>query len=294
VPLSIGILGAAGIAPAAVIRPAHRRDDGTAVVAVASRRGRPEAYAREHGIATAHESYEALLADPAVDLVYNALPPSAHAEWTIAALEAGKDVLCEKPFTMSAAEAEQVVAAADRTGHRVIEAFHDFYHPLQAAVRDLVGSGRLGAVRRASAVFDGANPYSPDSIRHVPALGGGALMDLGCYPVHWLRSLFGEPQVRSASFVPNPLGVDLSITAALEFGSGVVATLESSMADDVTLRSDLEIEGDDGLLVVRNLVFPSQGHSIRLEQDGLSREWTVAGETTYDHQLAAVVAGWWS
>ena len=288
-PLSIGILGAAGIAPAAVIRPARRRDDGTAVVAVASRRGAPEAYAQEHGIARAHGSYEALLADPAVDLVYNALPPSDHAEWTIAALEADHDVLCEKPFTMDAAEAQQVVDAAARTGRRVIEAFHDFYHPLQAEVRAVVASGRLGRVHRATARFDGANPYSPDSLRHVPELGGGALMDLGCYPVHWLRTVLGEPEVVSATFAPNPLGVDLSIDAELAFASGATASLGASMADDVTLRADLVVEGDAGRLTATNLVFPSAGHSLVLEGGGVDRAWTVAGRTTYDHQLDAVV-----
>ncbi len=290
-PLSIGILGAAGIAPAAVIRPARRRDDGTAVVAVASRRGAPEAYAHEHGIARAHGSYEALLADPAVDLVYNALPPSDHAEWTIAALEAGLDVLCEKPFTMDAAQAEQVAAAAERTGRRVIEAFHDFYHPLQAEIRAVVQGGRLGRVHRATARFDAANPYAPDSLRHVPELGGGALMDLGCYPVHWLRTVLGEPEVVSATFAPNPLGVDLSIDAELAFASGATASLGASMADDVTLRADLVVEGDGGRLTATNLVFPSAGHSLVLEGGGVDRAWTVAGRTTYDHQLDAVVEG---
>jgi predicted dehydrogenase len=284
-PLKIGILGAAGIAPAAVIRPARRREDGTAVVAVASRRGTPEQYARQHGIGRAHASYEALLADD----VYVALPPSAHAEWTIAALEAGKDVLCEKPFTMTAAEADLVRAAAERTGRRAIEAFHDHYHPLEAAVRELVASGRLGTVRSVSAVFDGSNPYDATSIRHAPELGGGALMDLGCYPVHWVRSLFGEPVVHHASFTANPLGVDVAFEAALELPGGITGTIASSMAEGVTLRSDLDIEGDVGRLRVTNLVFPSQGHSIRLEIDGLPRTWTVAGEETYDHQLAAVV-----
>ena len=288
-PLQIGILGAAGIAPAAVVRPARRRDDGTAVVAVASRRGAPEAYARQHGIPRAHASYEALLADDAVDLVYVALPPSAHAEWTIAALEAGKDVLCEKPFTMTAEEAQRVADAAVRTGRRVIEAFHDHYHPLEAAVRELVAAGRLGAVRSFTAVFDGSNPYDPRSVRHAPELGGGALMDLGCYPVHWVRSLFGEPVVQQASFVPNPLGVDLSIAALLELPGGMTGSVAASMVDGVALRSELVIEGDAGRLHVSNLVFPSQGHSIRLEADGLPRTWTVAGQETYDHQLAAVV-----
>ncbi len=285
----IGVLGAAGIAPAAVIRPAMRRSDAE-VVAVASRRD-AGAYAAKHRIARAFGSYEALLADPEIDLVYNALPPSAHAEWSIAALEAGKDVLCEKPFTMDAAEAEQVVATAARTGHRVIEAFHDHYHPLQGWVRRFLASGTIGRPRTVEAVFDGANPFDPASIRHAPELGGGALMDLGCYPVHWVRSLFGEPDVTGAEATRNPLGADLTIRADLAFRSGVTGAIAASMAPDVTLRSDLTVQGERGTLTVRNLVFPSQGHSIRVEIDGLPSAFTVGGRETYDHQLDAVLDG---
>jgi predicted dehydrogenase len=179
--------------PAALLRPALRRDD--VVVAVASRRG-AQGYADRFGIERAYDSYAELLADPDLDLVYNALPPSLHAQWSIAALEAGKHVLCEKPFTRNAAEAERVVMAAERSGRRAIEAFHDHYHPLSAWVRNFLAAEGLGAVRRAEAIFNGATPFDRASIRHDPALGGGALMDLGCYPIHWLRTaLRAEPLV---------------------------------------------------------------------------------------------------
>lgn len=285
----IGVLGAAGIAPAAIIRPARRRTDAE-VVAVASRRD-GHRYAHEHGIGRVFGSYEALLEDPDIDLVYNALPPSAHAEWSIRALEAGKDVLCEKPFTMDTVEAEQVVATAARTGRRVMEAFHDHYHPLQSWIRRFLAASGIGPVRAAHAVFDGANPFDPTSIRHVPELGGGALMDLGCYPVHWLRSLFGEPTVLDAEATRNPLGADLTIQADVGFSNGISGTVAASMAAGVTLRSELTVLGERGVLQVRNLVFPSQGHSIHLEIDGLPSTSTVAGRETYDHQLDAVLDG---
>jgi predicted dehydrogenase len=288
--LGIGILGAAGIAPAAVIRPARRSPDAE-VVAVASRGGAEE-YARVHGIPRSHGSYAALVNDPEVDVVYNALPPSLHAEWTIAALEAGKDVLCEKPFALNAEEAERMLAAAARTGRRVIEAFHDHYHPLSVRMREIVASGVLGTLEHARARFDGENLYDPRSIRHDPTLGGGALMDLGCYPAHWLRTTFGaEPVVRSAIAVRNPLGADLEMTAELDFPDGMTATLATSMAEGVALDSSLEVRGSRGRLLVENIVFPSAGHRIVLEVDGVERESTVAGDTTYDHQLAALVAG---
>jgi predicted dehydrogenase len=285
---TIGILGAAGIAVNAIIWPVRRRDD-VRVGAVASRSWAKQ-YAAEHRIERAYDTYEALLADPGVDWVYNALPPSMHAEWTIAALRAGKNVLCEKPFTMTAAEATRVVATAADTGQRVIEAFHDHYHPLSGWIRSTVAAGALGRIHHAEAVFTGSTPYAPDTLRHEPALGGGALMDLGCYPVHWIRSLFGEPEVLQAAAQLNPLGADLTIEAHLTLPTGADATVSASMIEGVPLRSDLEVLGDRGLLLVRNLVFPSRGHSITVEVDGLPSSCTVAGRETYDHQLDAVLA----
>ncbi|WP_433303386.1 Gfo/Idh/MocA family protein [Actinoplanes sp. CA-030573] len=286
----IGLLGAAGIARAAVLLPVRRRDD-VVVAAVASRSGAKE-YAAEHGIERAHDAYEDLLADPGVDLVYNALPPSMHADWTIAALRAGKDVLCEKPFTMNAAQARRVVAASAETGRRVVEAFHDHYHPLSAWVRAAVAEGVLGRITRAEAVFHGSNPYVPGTLRHEPELGGGALMDLGCYPVHWLRSVFpGEPVVGATSSVANPSGADIRLRAELTFPGGVEAVVEADMTEGIALRSALTLTGERGTLLADNVVFPSAGHSITLEIDGVPRVSTVAGRTTYDHQLDAVLEG---
>ncbi|TDO51642.1 putative dehydrogenase [Kribbella sp. VKM Ac-2527] len=287
--LRIGILGAADIAVESMLLPVSRRNDAL-VVAVASRSAGAE-YARKHGIDRSYDTYEALLADPEIDLVYNALPPSAHAEWSIAALRAGKHVLCEKPFTMTAAEASRVLQAARATDRRVVEAFHDHYHPLSAWIRETVSSGRLGAVRRADAVFTGANAFVPNTLRHEPALGGGALMDLGCYPVHWLRALFGDaPQVREAKAELNPAGADRVIDARLSFDDEVEATVHASMAEGVQLRSSLSIEAERGILEVDNIVFPSAGHSIRFVLDDVPHRCTVAGRQTYDHQLEAVVA----
>ena len=155
--LRVGILGAAGIASASLIAPASRRVD-VRVVAVAARdRKRSEAFARQHNIARSYGSYTELLADPRVDLVYVALPPSLHAEWSIAALEAGKHVLCEKPFAMSAAEAELMAAAAARAERRLIEAFHDDYHPLAARISEL--STSLGPLSAVEGVFLVRNPF---------------------------------------------------------------------------------------------------------------------------------------
>jgi predicted dehydrogenase len=289
--LKIGILGAAGIAPAAIIRPAKRRDD-AAVVAVASRSASSAAsYAETHGIERSYGDYRELLADPQVDLIYNALPPSGHAEWTIAALEAGKDVLCEKPFAMNAVQARRMRKAADDTGRRLIEAFHDRYHPLSLELDAIKASGVIGDFVSLEGDFSVSNSFKPESLRHDPALGGGSLMDLGCYPVHWVRALMGEePTVDSAVATLNPMGADMSVDAALTFPSGTTARVISSM-ESTASRNSLGIVGTLGTAHIDNLVFPSRGHSITTEIDGLKRSLTVRGDETYDHQLAAVIRG---
>lgn len=291
--LRIGILGAAGIAPAAVIRPASRRTD-VEVVAVASRRQESaRQFAERHRIDRFYSDYAALLSDPGVDLVYIALPPSEHAKWSIAALEAGKHVLCEKPFAMNAGEAAQMLEAAQRTSYRLIEAFHDRYHPLSAELDAVKASGVLGEILTLRADFSSSNPFDPASLRHDPRLGGGSLMDLGCYPVHWVRAFMGEePTVVRASGTFNPLGADLSIAADLQFPSGAKALITSAMLEQPGhLNSSLEVLGTEGKLVVNNMVFPSKGHSITQSNNGLDRTWTVRGLETYDHQLEAIVNG---
>lgn len=283
----VGILGASGIAPNAVIRPVARRDD--VVVAAVGARGhaRAAAYAAAHGIPAAYGSYEELLADPAIDLVYVALPPSAHAAWTIAALEAGKHVLCEKPFTMNADEARQVLEVAARTGLRVIEAFHDRYHPLWNRAAEIVAT--LGPLQRVEGEFLVSNPYEAGAIRHEPALGGGSLMDLGCYPLTWVRSITGEePIVSSATAEWNPSGTDLSMDARLTFPSGVEGRIRSSMSSP-GLADERRAIGELGMLRVTYSVFPTAGHTITWTRDGIEHYETVSGRETYDHQLEVVL-----
>ena len=290
--LRIGILGAAGIAPAAVIRPAARRSD-VKVVAVASRReDSARQFAERHGIGRFYGDYSRLLADAEVDLVYNALPPSEHATWSIAALEAGKHVLSEKPFAMNAEEAARMIEAAHMSGYRLIEAFHDRYHPLSTELDAVKASGVLGEITGLRADFSASIPFNQASLRHDPTLGGGSLMDLGCYPVHWVRAFMGEePTVLGARATLNPLGADLSVNADLQFPSGATALVTSAMVEQPHhLNSSLEVTGTEGHLHVNNMVFPSRGHSITLTTKGLDRTWTIGGRETYDHQLEAVVS----
>ncbi|MER7638171.1 Gfo/Idh/MocA family oxidoreductase [Streptomyces sp. NPDC126522] len=200
--LRIGILGAASIAPSALIKPAQQHPR-VAVTAVAARsRPRAEAFARKHDVPVVHPTYEALLADPQIDAVYVPLPNGLHADWMLRAIDAGKHVLCEKPFTANRAEAERVAEAADaaraRTGLVVMEAFHYRHHALAARMQEIVRSGELGELRRVEAEVCFPLPRFSD-IRYDYGLAGGATMDAGCYSVHVARLLGGEtPAVTGA------------------------------------------------------------------------------------------------
>ena len=289
--IRIGILGAANIAPKAIIEPARRRTD-CRVVAVAARdAGRAEAYAAEHEIQYVAESYEALIARDDVDLVYNALPPNRHADLTIAALKAGKAVLCEKPFAMNAVEAVAMQQAALETGRPLVEAFHYRFHPAFIHVLSHIRSGHIGKILSMEADFSVAIPYRPGELRHTLETGGGALMDLGTYCVHMVRTLAGtEPSVASAECHCERPEVDISTHARLVFPGDVTASIMTSMSETVTRRIQLHVEGTKGSLTFNNPVHPHRGHTIIFQQRGQpDRTETIPGETTYDHQLAHMV-----
>lgn len=288
--LRIGILGAARVAPMAILEPAARRKDVEVVAVAAERPGSAAGFAREHGIRKAYSRYEELIADPGIDLIYNALPPHRHAALSIMALESGKHVLCEKPFAMNAAEARQMAETGERMGRKVIEAFHDRHHPVFLHLLDLAGSGRLGRIRFLKGVFNHTVPATAGEFRHSPGQGGGALMDLGCYPLHWCRSLLNEePEVISATAVITPAGVDEDITARLAFPSGVEAEIEARMSPTWDLHARFEVETERGSVVLVNSLLPHRGHSVVERIDGRLKEHTLAGGTTFDYQLEMVV-----
>ena len=164
------------------------------VVGIASRdAGRAASIAARFGIARSYGNYQALLDDPEIEAVYNPLPNHLHVEWTVKALDAGKHVLCEKPIGLNAAEAQAIVAARDRSGRRVIEAFMVRFHPQWHRVRALVRAGRIGTVRTIQSAFL-FTVLDPNNVRNRPDIGGGALYDVGCYPIVTARYVFGaEP-----------------------------------------------------------------------------------------------------
>src|SRR3990167_5747349 len=288
--IRIGILGAAKIAPPALIEPAKKRVDCQVVCVAARETGRARAYADQHGIPEIAEGYDALIARPDIDLIYNALPPHRHADLTIAALEAGKAVLCEKPFAMNAREAQRMVDAAVRNGRPLAEAFHYRFHPMFGEILTQLRSGAIGKLCAIRSDFSVAITYRPGELRHDPALGGGALMDLGCYAVHWARTVAGsEPRVTRASAKLSEHGVDLVTTAELAFEGGVTAQVRTSMAPGQRFKALLAIQGSEGALIARNPLHPSHGHSIAIRRGLSVKRYSVPGETTYDHQLAHVI-----
>ncbi len=220
-PLRWGILGVAGIAVNKVI-PAMQRAAGSQVVAIASRDlSKAQRAARDLGIASAYGSYEALLDDPDVDAVYNPLPNHLHREWTIAAAERGKHVLCEKPIGMNAREAEEMLAVRDRAGVRIQEAFMVRTHPQWEKAMDICRSGGIGKVRSYVGVFSYFNDDAAN-IRNIAAAGGGALMDIGCYLLTTARMVFGDEPSRVMGLAERDpaTGVDTLTSMILDFPSG--------------------------------------------------------------------------
>jgi predicted dehydrogenase len=251
-------------------------------------RARASAFATKHGIPRVLDSYQALVEDPDVDAVYVPLPNGLHGRWTIAALEAGKHVLCEKPFTANAEEAEQVAAAA---GDRVVmEAFHWRYHPLAQRLVDIVQGGELGTVRRIETAMCFPLPASSD-IRWNPGLAGGSLMDTGCYAVHWARTLIGtEPEVVGARAKLRAPGIDRYTQVDLRFPGGVSGLVTSSMLSARLLQMAIRVEGSAGTLKVFNPIAPQYLHRVTITGPDGTRHERVHGEATYTHQLRAFVA----
>jgi predicted dehydrogenase len=285
-PLRFGVLGAARIAPRALIEPAAENPRAHVVVVAARDPVRAAAFAKTNDIPEALSDYRSVIENPGVDAIYNALPPALHAPLCIEAVAAGKHVLCEKPFAMNARQAEDMVKAGERYGCVVMEAVHSRYHPLFLAVMEIVASGRLGRLSRLDALFTANIPATAQSLRHDPALGGGALMDLGTYCVHWCRAVAGrEPSVIGVDSRRHQSGVDLRTHAELDFGEGLTAGIDCAMDEDH--RTALSIIGSEGSLVVENPLIPHRPHKLVLTIGDRSETRTFTRRTTYAFQLDA-------
>ena len=289
--LRIGILGAAAITPRSLIAPAAEIDDIELVCIAARDRNRAKQFAAEHGVPIVHDSYEDVVTDPRIDAVYNPLQISGHKPWTIAALEAGKHVLCEKPLAMNQAEAQQIADTARRTGLVCIEGFHYWYHPVAHRMREIVQSGQLGRVLSADAHFQNTAPDTATQYRYQFELGGGATMDLGCYPLHMLRHIFqAEPEVVSARPEIVYDTIDVAMEIDLRFPGGIPAHARCRMSPGTPRSVEVNIVGEAGRMRVVDPLTPHRGHLIELELGFGRVVETLTLRPTFEFQLRAFAA----
>jgi predicted dehydrogenase len=299
-PLRIGVLGTARITATALLEPAARVPEVTVAAVAARDQARAAAYASRYGIPSAYGSYEALLADPSIDAVYNPLPNSLHGPWTLKAIAAGKHVLCEKPFASNAAEAARVAEAAAASGLVVMEAMHYRYHPLIRRLAELTAS--LGAVRHVQC-WTSFVIADPGDIRYDYALGGGALMDGGCYALDCLRLLGpGEPSVTAALADPVPVSgsgswsggaaADRSMAVRLSFPGGATGWFESAFTLDGEFRADVHVSCSDGTVWVQDFIRAHLGRLVATRDGSVVADelGSAAGDTTYTWQLRAFAA----
>jgi predicted dehydrogenase len=285
--VQIGVLGAARIAPPALIKPARENSD-VVVAAVAARDvSRAQAFAAKHGIARVHDSYEALLADPDIDAVYNPLPNGLHGKWTRAALAAGKHVLCEKPFTANAAEAREIAELAAQSDRVVMEAFHYRYHPLTLRIEEIIASGELGKLQHVEAALCFPLPRSSD-IRYNYSLAGGATMDAGCYAIHMVRTFGGStPEVVSAQPKLRDPEIDRAMTADVRFAEGHTGRIRCSMWSARLLDISAHVVGDRGELRALNPVLPQMFHRLSVRSADGKRVERFPRRASYAYQLDA-------
>jgi len=259
------------------------------VVAIGSREPeRAAAQARALDIPRAHGSYEALLADPEVEAVYIALPNSLHAEWSVRALQAGRHVLCEKPFSRRPADVTHAFDTANSTGLVLAEAFMWRHHPQARRLVELLG--RIGEVRLVRASFSFLLERTGD-IRLQAALDGGALMDVGCYCVSATRLVAGEPLAVSAQLIPGGDGVDVRLVAWLRFADEVLATIDCGL--DMAARDELEVTGTHGVLWLDD-PWHARVPAIELRHEGTLERIAIEPLNPYACELedfAAAVAG---
>ncbi|MGW5386327.1 Gfo/Idh/MocA family protein [Nocardia sp. NPDC003963] len=285
----IGVLGAAAITPAAVLAPAASTAD-IEVVAIAARDPeRARHFADKHGIPVVHDSYAEMVDDPGIDAIYNPLPIALHGMWTRTAVAAGKHVLVEKPFAANAFEAQAVAAvAAQRHDRVVMEGMHYRYHPVAEKAVAIVRSGELGEILSIEAWMCTPNPPNRNP-RWQYALGGGALMEVGCYPVHLSRTLGGEPRVTAAQAVLHTPQVDRSIRADMEFPNGATGRLTASMWSHRLLAIGARVLGTDGELRISNPFAPMLWNRISVRHGARWRHERLTRQHTYLFQLAAFV-----
>ncbi|RPI92469.1 MAG: gfo/Idh/MocA family oxidoreductase [Chloroflexi bacterium] len=250
------------------------------LLAVASRtQEAADNYAREMKIPRAHGSYEALLADPEIDVIYNSLPNHLHAEWTIKAVEAGKHVLCEKPIALNVDDVDAIKAAARKHGRVVAEAFMYRHHPQTLKVQELVQSGSLGTLR----LIRGSFSYilnGEGNIRVDPSMGGGSLWDVGCYPISYARSVIGQNPLEVFGWqVTGPTGTDDTFIGQLRFDHDVYTQFDCSFI--MSFRALMEFVGSEGMLSIPESYKPYTNETIYLTRGEKTETIKVKGQELY-------------
>ena len=286
-PIRFGTLGTARITPRALVYPCV--DEPRAAIAAIAARERPRAedFARHHGIPTVLERYADVVEHDRVDAVYVPLHIPAHREWTLRALEAGKHVLCEKSFACNAAEAEEMAAAGRASGRVLMDAFHYRYHPVFHRAREIYLSGELGDIQRLDAAFH-IPVTDAAGIRMNYVTGGGVTMDIGCYPISWVRHITGaEPDSVTAEADVGPEHVDVRLRAQMTFPGGIVATTSGDMRPEAAFTAYLTVTGSAGSLHVVNPLVPQMGHQIRVTVGSRERVEVLDRRPTYGYQLDA-------
>jgi predicted dehydrogenase len=291
-PLAVGLLGATGIAVRAMVEPARRVGIAAVGAVAATDPARAAAFARDHGVPVVHPSYEALLADPAVDVAYLSMHSGAHGRWAVAAAEAGKHVVVEKPLCLTRDELAAIQAAAAASGVTVVEAVMTAGHPWMAAARELVAAhGRCAPVEMRSRLAFEAPDRS--GYRYDPALGGGAWHDTASYWLQAVQAIVGldGAVARGQSAFSGPGGVDDRFAARLDWPDGSVATLDCSLGHGSAAEHELVLAG--GTLRARNVLLPAAGaFPVNLAVTvggGPRRVESFPPRSYFDDQLARIV-----
>jgi predicted dehydrogenase len=241
--------------------PPLRASSRNTLAAVASRDGaKGREYAKEWGIETVFDSYEAMLSSPDVDAVYLSLPNKLHAEWTIKAADAGKHVLCEKPLATTLADVDAMIAAAKRNNIVLTEAFMYRHHPQTLKVKELIDSGRIGEVRLVRGAFT-FTLTDRGNVRVNAGLDGGSVWDVGCYPISYARTMIGaEPAEVIGMQVIGESGVDETFAGTLRFTNGAHAQFDSGF--HAPFRTHMEIVGSEGVIVIPRPFKPTESETI--------------------------------
>lgn len=277
-----GLLGTARINQA-VIGPI-RSSKNSQLMAVASRfQEKAAQYATTWGIPRFHASYEALLTDPEIDVIYNSLPNGLHAEWSIKAMQMGKHVLCEKPLTTNTMDMDAITEATKKTGKVISEAFMYRHHPQTLLVKEMVDNGEVGNLQliHGSFCYISTRPNNP---RFDPLLGGGSLWDVGCYPISYARFLTGEEPIEVYGHqVTGPTGIDLLYAGQLSFPGGVISQFECSFI--TPFKSMMKITGDKGRITILEPYKPGKRTKILLERDGQVRTIKIKSAELYQGEI---------